>query len=51
MIVDTNNPAELPASINEAEVIEVIDESLEDVVATTIRLFPAADPAAGDDAG
>ncbi|WP_299360081.1 manganese-dependent inorganic pyrophosphatase [uncultured Paracoccus sp.] len=28
VIVDTNNPAELPASINEAEVMEVIDHHL-----------------------
>lgn len=28
VIVDTNNPAELPASINEAEVIEIIDHHL-----------------------
>ncbi len=28
VIVDTNNPAELPASINEADVIEIIDHHL-----------------------
>ncbi len=28
VIVDTNNPAELPASINEAEVIEIIDHHM-----------------------
>ena len=28
VVVDTNNPAELPASINEAEVIEIIDHHL-----------------------
>ncbi|HWL55720.1 MAG TPA: manganese-dependent inorganic pyrophosphatase [Paracoccus sp. (in: a-proteobacteria)] len=28
VIVDTNNPAELPASINDAEVIEIIDHHL-----------------------
>ena len=28
MIVDTNNPAELPASINEANVIQIIDHHL-----------------------
>lgn len=28
VIVDTNNPAELPASINEAEIIEIIDHHL-----------------------
>lgn len=28
VIVDTNNPAELPASINQAEVIEIIDHHL-----------------------
>lgn len=28
VIVDTNNPAELPASINEAEVLEIIDHHL-----------------------
>ncbi|MFV0303153.1 MAG: DHH family phosphoesterase, partial [Paracoccus sp. (in: a-proteobacteria)] len=28
VVVDTNNPAELPASINEADVIEIIDHHL-----------------------
>jgi catechol 2,3-dioxygenase-like lactoylglutathione lyase family enzyme len=33
----------------DGNVVEVIDEPLEDVVATTLRLFPAARPSAGAD--